>query len=766
MKKTWFPQWDGFKKGIWTKKIDTRDFIQLNYTPYEGGAEFLAGPTQATSKLWDEISKLMVEEREKGGVLGFDNRVSGITAYKAGYINKDLEQIVGIQTEKPFVRAFMPQGGIKMAVQSAEQYGYHIDPEIITAFTKYGVTHNQAVFDSYTPEMMKARHVHILTGLPDTYGRGRIIGDYRRIALYGIDYLINERIYQQAKVKGDMSDEKIRTRYEISQQIKALKQLKEMGLSYGIDMSLPAKDAKEAIQFTYFGYLAAIRDQNGAAMSIGRNTTFFDIYIKRDMEKGILNEQQAQELIDHYVMKLRIVKFMRTTAYNNLFGGDPVWATETLAGMGLDGRTLVTKSSFRVLHTLSNMGPAPEPNLTVLWSDRLPAKFKEFCANYSIKYSSIQYESDELMRPQRGDDYAIACCVSPMAVGKEMQLFGARANLAKALLYAINNGYDELHNEVRLGPDMGQLVHKDVLDFEEIWNRYKLVLDWLAGLYVNVLNVIHYNHDRHYYEALEMALHDIKVTRFFATGIAGMSVVADSLSAIKYAKVKPVYNDKGIAVDFNIEGDFPKYGNDDDKVDTLAIDVMKHFAKSLAKHKSYRKSEQTTSILTITSNVMYGGNTGATPDGRKSGEPFAPGANPMHGRDCCGAVASLNSVAKLPFAYAADGISNTFSIVPSALGGRLSISTSDVYNNNPTIVGNADNTQAANLIQLMDGYFAKGAQHLNVNVLNRETLIDAQKHPEKYPQLTIRVSGYAVNFVKLSKKHQDEVIARTFHDRF
>lgn len=760
----WFKEWDGFKDGKWSKTIDVRDFIQANYKPYEGSGSFLSGPTQATKSLWSQISKLMDQEIKKGGVLGFDKRVSFINAYKAGYINKSLEKIVGLQTEKPFVRAFMPFGGIKMAVQSAEQYGYKIDPEIQHTFSKYVTTHNQAVFETYTTEMKQARHVHVLTGLPDTYGRGRIIGDYRRIALYGVDALIGERNKQLSLLQGDLTENQIQLRYEIAQQIKALGQLKAMALSYHVDISKPAKNAKEAVQFTYFGYLAAIRDQNGAAMSIGRNSTFFDIYIERDLAQGLLTEKQAQELIDHYVMKLRIVKFMRTTAYNNIFGGDPVWATETIGGMGLDGRTLVTKSSFRILHTLNNMGPAPEPNLTVLWSKSLPKLFKQFCSEYSIKYSSIQYESDDLMRPERGDDYAIACCVSPMKQGKEMQLFGARANLAKALLFAINNGYDEIRNEVRLGPDLGKLKSPQILNFKEVWNRYKKVLDWLAGLYVNALNIIHYNHDRYYYEALEMALHDVNVHRFFATGIAGLSVVADSLSAIKYAKVKPVYNSSGVAIDFVVTGDFPKYGNDDDRVDSLAIDVLKYFAKSLKKHKSYRDSEQTLSILTITSNVMYGQYTGATPDGRKAGQPFAPGANPMHGRDCCGAVASLSSVAKLPFAFAGDGISNTFSIIPSALGGKLLVSHSETFDTKGSKVGKT-NSKTANLIQLIDGYFAKGGQHLNVNVLERETLIDAQKHPEKYPQLTIRVSGYAVNFVKLSKKHQDEVIARTFHGK-
>lgn len=745
MNKVNFKEWEGFKPGKWMEEINTRDFIQTNYDEYKGDDKFLVGPTKATTNLWSAISNLMLQEREKGGVLGIDPRPSYINAYGAGYINKDLEQIVGLQTEKPLIRAFMPRGGIKMAVQASEQYGFKTDPTIVEAFTKHSVTHNQAVFDCYTKEIMGARHCHILTGLPDTYARGRVIGDYRRIALYGVDYLIEERLEQQAKIVGEMTDDKIKLRYEIAQQVKALKQLKEMAKEYGYDISKPAATAKQAIQWTYFGYLAAVKDQNGAAMSIGRNSTFFDIYIQRDMQNGNLTEQQAQELIDHYVMKLRIVKFARIASYNEIFGGDPVWATETIAGMGKDGRSLVTKTSYRVLHTLKNMGPAPEPNLTVLWSNKLPENFKKFCVNYSILFSSIQYESDELMRPTHGDDYAIACCVSPMAMGKETQQFGARANLAKALLYAINNGRDEVHPGYKMGPELGELDHNKPLDYNEVLDRYKKVMDWLAGLYVNALNIIHYNHDKWYYEALEFALHDVNIKRFFATGIAGLSVVADSLSAIKYAKVTPVWKDN-IAVDFKIEGNFPKYGNDDNKVDSIAQEVLKYFSTSLKKHHTYRNGEHTLSILTITSNVMYGGATGATPDGRKAGVPFAPGANPMHGRDCSGAVASLSSVAKLPFDFAQDGISNTFSIVPAALG----------YNRDE---------QISNLVTMLDGYFEKGAQHLNVNVLKRETLIDAQNHPEQYPQLTIRVSGYAVNFVKLSKKHQDEVIARTFHER-
>ncbi len=745
MDKVNFKEWEGFKPGKWMEGVDVRDFIQQNYTPYDGNESFLVGPTEATKNLWSSILDLNRQEQRNGGVLGVDPRPSFINAYGAGYINRNLEQIVGLQTERPLIRAFMPRGGVKMAIQASEQYGFKVDPVAADIYKNHVVTHNQAVFDCYTKEILDARHCHVLTGLPDTYARGRVIGDYRRIALYGVDYLIQERIEQQAKLDGEMDDDKIQLRYEISQQVKALKQLKEMASTYGYDIGKPAATAKEAIQWTYFGYLGAVKDQNGAAMSIGRNTTFFDIYIERDMQKGKLTEQQAQEMIDHYVMKLRIIKFARIASYNEIFGGDPVWATETIGGIGKDGRSLVTKSSYRVLHTLRNMGPAPEPNLTVLWSKKLPANFKKFCSRYSILYSSIQYESDELMRPIHGDDYAIACCVSPMAVGKETQQFGARANLAKALLYAINNGRDELHQTYKMGPELGELNHDNPLDFDQVWERYKKVMDWLAGLYVNALNIIHYNHDRWYYEALEFALHDVNVKRFFATGIAGLSVVADSLSAIKYAKVTPIWHND-IAIDFKIEGDYPKYGNDDEKVDKIAREVMEYFSNALKKHKTYRNSEHTLSVLTITSNVMYGGATGATPDGRKVGVPFAPGANPMHGRDSTGAIASLSSVAKLPFDCAQDGISNTFSIIPMALG-----------NDRPE--------QLENLVTLIDGYFEKGAQHINVNVLMKETLIDAQEHPELYPQLTIRVSGYAVNFVKLSRKHQDEVIARTFHER-
>ena len=768
--KMWFKQWDGFKKGKWCDNVDTRDFIQKNYEPYYDDASFLKGPTKATVKLWGIIKDLMIKEQQAGGVLGMDPRASFINAYGAGYIDKNLEKIVGLQTEKPFVRAFMPRGGIRMAKQAAEQYHFPTDKNVVDAYSNYCITHNDAVFMTYTDEMLLARKSHILTGLPDTYARGRIIGDYRRVALYGVDYLIAKKQAAKKTIDGQMTDNKILQRYELALQINALEELKKMALTYGYDISQPAKNAQEAIQWTYFGYLAAIKDQNGAAMSIGRNSTFFDIYIQRDIKNNLLTEEQAQELIDHYVMKLRIVKFMRITSYNEIFAGDPVWATESLAGLGKDKRPLVTKSSFRILHTLSNMGPAPEPNLTVLWSKKLPDNFKKFCCQYSIRYSSIQYESDDLLRPIHGDDYAIACCVSPMEIGKEMQFFGARANLAKALLYAINNGHDELHPEIKLGPKLKRLNFNKPLTYSKIWIRYKKVLQWLAKLYINTLNVIHYSHDKHYYEALEMGLHDDKITRFFATGIAGFSSVVDSLSAIKYAKVKAIVDpNTKIVSDFKIEGDFPKYGNDNDKVDKIAVKVTKYFVKELRKHKAYRHGKHTMSILTITSNVMYGKFTGATPDGRKAFTPFAPGANPMHGRDCSGAVASLSSVSKIPFAYAADGISNTFNIVPMALGNnkQFTISKDSSFDlDKKNIVGKENCSHEQNLSSLIDGYFAKGAQHLNVNVLNRDTLLDAQIHPENYPQLTIRVSGYAVNFIKLSKQHQDEVIARTFHVSF
>ena len=662
------PQWEGFVKGRWSEEaIDVREFIQLNYTPYEGDDSFLAEPTDATKKLWDQTLTFMQREREAGGVLDMDTDVvSSITSHGAGYINKNLEKIVGLQTDKPLKRSLQPYGGIRMAETSCESYGYTVSPHISEIFTKYRKTHNQGVFDVYTPEMRLARKSAIITGLPDAYGRGRIIGDYRRVALYGIDKLIADKKKQKAQLDGEMTEHKIRLREELQEQINALGEMIELGNIYGCDISKPAKNAQEAVQWLYFGYLSAIKQQNGAAMSIGRTSTFLDIYIERDIKNGVLTEKEAQELIDHFVMKLRLVKFARTPEYNSLFSGDPTWVTESIGGMGTDGRTLVTKNSFRYLHTLSNLGPAPEPNLTVLWSPRLPNGFKEFCAKMSIKTSSVQYENDDMMRDTHGDDYAIACCVSSMVVGKEMQFFGARANLAKCLLYAINGGMDE-RLKIQVGPQYRKCEDK-YLDYDDVMEKFTDMMEWLAGLYVNTLNCIHYMHDKYCYESAQMALHDRDVKRYFATGIAGLSVVADSLSAIKYAKVKPIRDENGICVDFEIEGDFPKYGNNDDRVDKLAVKIVHNFMDMIRKHHTYRDSIPTMSILTITSNVVYGKKTGNTPDGRKMGEPLAPGANPMHGRDCCGAVASLSSVAKLPFKDAQDGISNTFSIIPGALG--------------------------------------------------------------------------------------------------
>ena len=745
--------WEGFKLAKWSEhgEVNVRDFIQNNYTPYDGGDEFLAPPTKATLELWQEILKLTDAERKAGGVLDADTKtVSTLTSHPAGYIDKKLEKIVGLQTDKPFKRALQPFGGIKMAEQALSMYGYEIDPEVKNIFTNYRKSHNDGVYDAYTLEMRRARRAHILTGLPDTYGRGRIVGDYRRVALYGVDYLIECKENDKTLKDGDMTPEKIRDREELSEQIKALKALKGLAGIYGMDISQPAETAQQAVQALYFGYLAAVKDQNGAAMSIGRNSTFLDIYISRDLERGIITEKDAQELIDHFVMKLRIVKFMRTKEYNELFSGDPTWVTESIGGMGVDGRTLVTKTSFRILHTLTNLGPAPEPNLTVLWSKRLPEGFKSFCADLSIQTSAIQYESDDLMRPELGDDYCIACCVSGMRVGKDMQFFGARANLAKCLLYAINGGRDELIKDkdgkpMQVSPVFESVEGDGKLDFEEIKRKYSQMMDWLAGLYVNVLNLIHYMHDKYSYEALEMALHDTEVRRFFATGVAGLSCAADSLSAIKYASVYPVRNADGIVTDFKIVGDYPKYGNNDDRADELAVWLVKTFMNKVKSHYTYRKSVPTMSILTITSNVVYGKNTGNTPDGRRAGEPLAPGANPMHGRDCCGALASLESVAKLPYEYSRDGISNTFSVTPESLGKE---------------------DRVKNLVSLLDGYVADGGYHLNVNVFNRETLLDAQAHPEKYPQLTIRVSGYAVNFNKLTREQQNDVISRTIHTRF
>lgn len=670
-----FEEWNGFELGKWSNdEIDVRDFIQKNYHPYEGDGSFLEDATDATKKLWDEILELQKEEHARGGVYDADTKiVSTLTSHKPGYIDKDLEQIVGLQTDAPLKRGLQPFGGIKMAEQALNLYGYQLDPEIKEIFTKYRKTHNDGVYDAYTPEMRRARKAHILTGLPDTYGRGRIVGDYRRIALYGIDYLIKHKEFDKSLIDGEMTPDRIRDREEISEQIKALKKLKEMALSYGYDISKPAKNAKEAIQWVYFGYLGAVKDQNGAAMSFGRTSTFLDIYIERDLQNGVITEKEAQELIDHLVMKLRIIKFMRIKEYNELFSGDPTWVTESIGGMGVDGRTLVTKNSFRILHTLVNLGPAPEPNLTVLWSKNLPMNFKRFCAEISIKTSSVQYESDDLMRPEMGDDYCIACCVSSMRVGKDMQFFGARANLAKCLLYALNGGADELmvdkdNKPFQVSPKFAKITSDDALDYNDVMDKYDQIMDWLAGLYVNTLNLIHYMHDKYSYEAEEMALHDTEVRRFFATGVAGLSCAVDSLSAIKYAKVYPLRNESGIITDFRIEGDFPKYGNNDDRVDQIAVWLVKTFMSKIRKHYTYRNSIPTMSILTITSNVVYGKKTGNTPDGRKAGAPLAPGANPMHGRDSHGALASLESVAKLPYEYSRDGISNTFSINPDSLG--------------------------------------------------------------------------------------------------
>ena len=738
-------QWQGFKGKTWKTEVDVRDFIQQNYSAYEGNAEFLEGPTEATNELWAQVMDLTKQEMEAGGVLDMDTKVvSTITSHDAGYLNKDKEQIVGFQTEKPFKRSLQPFGGIRMSEQSAEAYGYEIDPEVSHIFRDYRKTHNQGVFDVYTPEMRNARSNKIITGLPDAYGRGRIIGDYRRVALYGVDFLMQEKLKDFAVLgNGTMSEDIIRLREEMSEQYRALKDLKELGNIYGFDISKPATTAKEAFQWLYLGYLAAVKQQNGAAMSLGRVSTFLDIYIQRDLENGTLTEKEAQEIVDHFVMKLRLVKFARTPDYNELFSGDPTWVTEAIGGMGEDGRTLVTKSSFRFLQTLKNMGTAPEPNLTVLWSTRLPEGFKRFCAHISIATSSIQYENDDVMRLEWGDDYGIACCVSAMRIGKQMQFFGARANLAKSLLYAINGGVDEVTRK-QIGPKY-QPITSEYLDYDEVMEKFDMMNEWVAGMYINILNVIHYMHDKYSYEDLEMALHDTNVMRTMATGIAGFSVTIDSLSAIKHAKVKVIRDEHGIAVDFEIEGDYPKYGNNDDRADEIGIWLLKDFMSKVKKHKTYRDAKHTTSILTITSNVVYGKSTGATPDGRKAGVPFAPGANPLHGRDTHGALASLSSVAKIPYRYSLDGISNTFSIVPKALGRE-------------------DEVQEENLSNMLDGYVRKGGHHLNVNVFNRETLMDAMEHPENYPQLTIRVSGYAVNFVKLTREQQMDVISRTMHE--
>ena len=737
-------EWNNFKPGNWTKEIDVRNFIQLNYTPYEGDDSFLAGATEATTKLWAEVSELFKKERENGGVLDVDTEtVSGINEYAPGYIDQALEKIVGVQTDAPLKRAVMPQGGIRMAESAAKSYGYEVSARISEIFSKYRKTHNQGVFDAYTDEMRLARKSGVITGLPDAYGRGRIIGDYRRVALYGVDRLIEDKLVQKKSLEVKTIDEDvIRLREEISDQILALNELKGLAASYGFDISKPATNAKEAIQWLYFGFLGAIKDQNGAAMSLGRTSTFLDIYIERDLRNGVITEEEAQELMDHFVMKLRLVKFLRTPEYNDLFSGDPTWVTESIAGMGLDGRTLVTKNSFRVLNTLYTLGPSPEPNLTVLWSTRLPQGFKDFCSKVSIDTSSVQYENDDLMAPYWGDDYAIACCVSAMRVGKQMQFFGARVNLAKTLLYAINGGKDEKYG-MQVGPKTAPLTG-EYLDYNEVMERFDIMTDWLANLYVNTLNVIHYMHDKYSYEKLQMALHDRDVFRTMACGIAGLSVCADSISAIKYAKVKPIRNEDGVAIDFEVEGDFPKYGNDDDRVDEIAAWLVESMMNKIRQNKTYRNAYHTQSVLTITSNVVYGKKTGTTPCGRKAGEPFAPGANPMHGRDSSGSLASLNSVAKIPYEHSQDGVSNTFSIVPDALG-------------------KTPENRIHNLGTMMDGYFSQGAQHLNVNVFNRETLLDAMDHPEEYPQLTIRVSGYAVNFIKLTREQQLDVINRTFH---
>ena len=736
--------WENFKGEKWKAEIDVRDFILNNVNVFEGDESFLAEATEATKQLWDQVMDLTTKERENGGVLDMDTKiVSSITSHDPGYLNKDIEKVVGFQTDKPFKRSLQPYGGIRMAEQACESYGYEMDKELSRIFRDWRKTHNQGVFDAYTPEMRAARKSGVITGLPDAYGRGRIIGDYRRVALYGIDHLIEAKKADLNLTGGVMSEDTMRLREELSEQMRALQELKQMAAAHGFDISKPATNTQEAFQWLYFAYLAAIKEQNGAAMSLGRTSTFLDIYIERDLANGTLTEEEVQEIVDHFIMKLRLVKFARTPDYNELFSGDPTWVTESIGGMALDGRPLVTKNSFRFLHTLDNLGPAPEPNLTVLWSKQLPENFKNYCAKMSIKTSAIQYENDDIMRPEYGDDYGIACCVSAMRIGKQMQFFGARANLAKALLYAINGGKDE-KSKAQVGPEYAPIT-SEVLNYEEVMHKFDMTMEWLAGLYLNTLNVIHYMHDKYSYERIEMALHDTNVLRTMATGIAGLSVVADSLSAIKYAKVKPIRDENGIAVDFEIEGDFPKYGNNDDRVDEIAVNLVKTFMNKLRKHKTYRNSVHTMSILTITSNVVYGKKTGNTPDGRRTGEPFAPGANPMHGRDTKGALASLLSVAKLPYEDAQDGISNTFSIIPKALGKE-------------------DEVQVRNLVSMLDGYAVKEGHHLNINVFNRETLMDAMEHPEKYPQLTIRVSGYAVNFIKLTREQQIDVINRTMHE--
>ena len=732
-----------FVGGKWERLIDVRDFIQKNYTLYEGNSSFLVGPTEKTRKVWDKCLELLAEELKKGVLDVETKKISGICNFEPGYIDKENEVIVGLQTDAPLKRMVNLYGGTRMAEQSLKEYGYELDPVVKDHFCEYRKTHNQGVFDAYPPSVRKARSAGLITGLPDAYGRGRIIGDYRRIPLYGTDRLIEEKTKDLEALDGDMDDNTIKLREEVAMQIRALEDIAKMAATYGVDVTKPAVSAKDAVQMLYMGYLAGIKENNGAATSFGRTSTFLDIYIQRDLEAGIITEDEAQELIDQLIIKLRLVRHLRTPEYNELFGGDPTWVTESIGGMGINGKPLITKTSFRYLHTLINLGTSPEPNLTVLWSDRLPENFKRYCAEISIKTDSIQYENDDVMRPHYSDDYAIACCVSAMRMGKQMQFFGARCNIAKSLLYAINGGVDEITGKLVI-PDI-EPITDEVLEYEKVWANYKKVLKAVSGVYVKANNVIHYMHDKYAYEASQLALHDTDPERLMAFGIAGLSVAADSLSAIKYAKVRPIRNEQGVAVDFETEGDFPKYGNDDNRVDDLAVDIVTRFIKELKKHKLYRNAVHTLSVLTITSNVMYGKKTGTTPDGRKKGEPLAPGANPMHGRDCSGALASLNSVAKIPYRdICQDGVSNTFSIVPGALGIDMK-------------------TRINNLVYILDGYFEQGAQHLNVNVMNREMLMDAYEHPEKYPQLTIRVSGYAVNFHRLSKEQQLEVIKRTFH---
>ncbi len=737
-------QWIDFEKGKWMHEIDVRDFIQANYKPYEGDESFLQGATEDTLALWNTVSELMKQEQEKG-ILDADTKlISAINSHDAGYINKELEKVVGLQTEKPLKRGIMPFGGLRVVKKALESYGYELDKETEEIF-KYRKTHNDGVFDAYTEDMKKARHSGIITGLPDAYGRGRIIGDYRRVALYGVDRLVKDKESQLKFLEMEYIEEHvIKEREETKEQIRALVELKEMANRYGFDISQPASNGREAVQWTYFAYLAAIKEQNGAAMSLGRVSTFFDIYFERDITNGTSTEKEIQQIMDQFVMKLRMVRFLRTPDYNELFSGDPTWVTESIGGMGCDARTLVTKTSFRMIHTLYNIGPAPEPNLTILWSERLPEGFKKYCAKVSIDTSSIQYENDDLMRETHGDDYGIACCVSAMRIGKQMQFFGARANFPKALLYAINGGKDEMKGE-QIAPEFAPIT-SEYLEYDELMRKFDAITDWLSQLYMNTLNIIHYMHDKYCYEKIQMALHDKEVLRTSACGIAGLSVVVDSISAVKHAKVKVIRNEKGLAVDFEIEGDYPKFGNNDDRVDTIACEIVKDFMNKLRRHKTYRDSVPTLSILTITSNVVYGKKTGSTPDGRKLGEPFAPGANPLHGRDKNGAIASLASVAKLPYEHAEDGISYTFTIVPKSLGKEI-------------------NDRIINLVGLLDGYFHDKGHHINVNVFDRETLLDAIDHPEKYPQLTVRVSGYAVNFIKLNREQQMDVINRTFHER-